>query len=259
MAKETRRWAALLNPARAFYSRELYRAVGTEWRGAAASYTLCVILFAWCLAMPAKVPEIEEQVASFTDNFSKSFPEFSVDGGVFSCGEGTPLVLAGTDGRALVAIDPDGVLGEGVGGTPLVIRRDSLRYEANGRKSTLSMSQLPDIDKAGVCRILSGARDHVWWFAILASPLFLLLAFLARMLANVPWAVLAFAAARILGKTANFSAVFRICSVAATPAIIIPALGAHLGVSDAAAWWAGGAATLFYTIFGLTTLPPRSP
>ena len=246
-------------PLLAFFSKELYRDVARNWKGAAFGYLFLLLALCW---IPLAT-SLHQGLAGFVDREApklvSQIPEMTITDGEMSIDEPEPYFIRDPDtGAALVVIDTTGQITsladtEAVG----LVTKNAGTFEKNAYETRIFSFQ--DIDHF----VLTQGKIYGWldivkrFAAPVLYPFCVLGVFVYRILQVLLYAAFGLLIARIVKTELSYDSLLRLSVVAVTPAIIVATLLAmasiHLPMGGL--WYF--LATMSYLTFGILAAKPK--
>jgi hypothetical protein len=257
-----------LVPFLSFFSANAYRSVGMDWRGAAALYTLGVILVSWVLVAPKMNGNINANVNVLVEAAGRSLPSFEIRGGKFRCEGEMPIVVGGEAGKDSPGIGRVAIIDTRItdpgdkkpDNYPFVlVTSDRLVYfKSPAETRVINFSGIPDMafSKERVRGIAERIRGVILPFLLLALIPVSYIGAMLKILAVA--STVGIGAAALMSKNWTFGQVFRVCAVAVTPSLCVRTMAEVCGLGGILVAIVGLALTLFFTIFGIATFAAKN-
>lgn len=239
-------------PFLAFFSKELYRDVGKNWKGANFAYLFLLLAICW---VPSTLSLRKTLINSLDNNSAhliNQLPDIHIKKGQVELNQQKPYLIKNRSGQTVAIIDTTGSMNyiqdEHV--MVLLTASDLIVRRGKNEFNTLNLSQVSEfhLNKALVNQWLQTSRNAL---APLSYGLFLLLSYIFAVLAMLLTALVGLAYSTAMHRTLKFSGVLRIAVAAATPSILLITVSSALGQSIAG--WIYIAFTLFYLLIGITS------
>lgn len=207
----------------AFYSRELYRDVGKNWRGFSFWYLLFLLLVVWAIAMirlhrgvglfiEHQAPELVEQIPLILIVKGRAVADIP-----------QPHCIRYPDSdRCLAIIDTSGAIQslEQLD-APILMTETEIIYKRNDQETrSYSFANIDEfvLDQQRIAGWLAFCKT---WLAVALYPLIICALFVYRSFQAILYAVLGIAMSKFQQTPIAFSALASIAAVALTPAIIV--------------------------------------
>ena len=228
----------------AFYSRDFYRQVGTQWSvGSAALYFLLLTVILWAPAtynMFGLNPTLNALFDEKTDyrGMLSQLPQMTVTNGVLQIDKASPYaVMDPATKKPFIVFDTNDQLTNIEAfphGVVVHSRTAQVKYK-DGQVSEyyLQPNHNFSVDASSVVRFY----DMRWaWIAVVILPLMIFFAWCGGLLFSLAYALIGFIAAKVIGAPLGYKHAFVISLVAMTPALVVNSIFRILGYPTLDAW-----------------------
>jgi len=218
-----------------FYSRDLYRDVASNWKGAGLLYQLMIIALATIVVAIRLHLGVAHFAAHEAPPIIAQVPTIHIVQGKVSVNRLTPITIRNPrDGKALAIIDTSGEVTslEGTGARVLLTRDQAIVLRRPGFTQVYDLRNINNLqlDRPTLTRWLGMVAT---WFAILCSPFILAGLYVGRLIVLLICSTALFLVAKGDRRVLDFAASTRLAAVALTPAtlleIVLDAIGTKPG------------------------------
>jgi hypothetical protein len=206
-----------------FFSRDLYRDVAGNWKGAGLLYQLMVIALATLVVAIRLHLGIAEFAAHEAPPVIAQVPTIRIVRGEVSVNRLTPVTIRNPkSGKAVAIIDTSGKITslEGTEARLLLTRNQAIVLRRPGFTQVYDLRNINNLqlDRPTLTRWLGMLAG---WFAILCSPFILAGLYFGRLLVLLIGSTVLFLVAKGSNRVLDFAASTRLASVALTPATLL--------------------------------------
>lgn len=255
---------------RSWFSKDFYRAVGTEWRGSGFGY-LFFLLFICTVVLSIFINiGLRQGVSELQSNYLPQMPVVSFSHGQMILEKKGTQVIQGPNGNALVVFDPTNQYSKDHMPNAPILFKPTAVYVADASGVITEYKYPKNVTVAMNADSANAFAEHVkrWGIIVLGLSLFLS-AFVYRILASLVYSIVGVIIGKCIHSALRYSGVLRIVVVAQTPVIILSTIGALLNVYVPHLWIAGVIVNLCYMTYGIkaagvlpppaTAIPPEQP
>lgn len=219
-------------PVLSFFSKDLYRDVGLNWKGICFGYLLLLLAICW---IPSMV-RIHQGFAGFVKNDAPSVvdqvPEITITDGQVSIKEPQPYFIRVPDDNDVIAvIDTTGSIKSPADANAffLLTNNSIITRRSDYETQTFDLSQVESftMESADITRWLHTAEKYL---VIILYPLALLSSYAYRIIQALIYAAIGLLFASTCKVSLSYGALLRLAVAAMTPCIIIKAVFAWAGV-----------------------------
>ena len=204
-----------------FFSRDLYRAVATDWKGAGLVYQLLLMAIATLVIAVRLHAGSIAFVNKEAPPLLAQLPVIDIDHGVVIVNHPMPVTITDPDsGKVLAIIDTSGGITtlDGTGASVLLTRNQLITVRRTGVVQSYDLRKVErfHLDRkiaAGWLRLIAS------WFAVVCTPFILAGLYAARLVVMLVAAGILFLVGR--SSAVKFDTTMRLASVALTPATLI--------------------------------------
>jgi hypothetical protein len=251
-------------PVLSFFSKELYRDVGLNWKG--VNFLYLFLLLAVCLA-PTTI-KIYIGFTNFVDNEAPAFveqvPEITINDGKVSINETQPYYIKDPDsGKVLVVIDTTGQITSLKDTDALcLLTEDKIitrKSKSENRTYDLSNVKAFAVDSERITGWLNIAGKFL---VIFVYPFGLLVSYVVRIVQALIYAAIGLLFASMCKVTLSYPALLRLAVVAMTPGLLVKTIfgiaGIHLCCLTSLIFLVITLAYLFFAVKAISEMPPMS-
>ncbi len=237
-------------PFLAFFSKNLYRDIGQNWKGANFAYLFLLLAICW---IPSTLKLREDLVQSLDSNqlhLINQLPDIHIKNGRVEVDQHKPYPIENRSGQTVAIIDTTGSMNYIADDHVMALLTESALIIRRGKNqfNTLDLSQVSEfhLNKQIANQWLQTTRNAL---APLSYGLFLLLSYIFAVLAMLLTAVVGLILSTSIHSSLKFAGVLRIAVAAATPSIILITVSTALGQSVPGLAYI--AFTLLYLLIGI--------
>jgi hypothetical protein len=217
-------------PVLSFFSKDLYRDVGLNWKGICFGYLLLLMVICW---IPIMV-RIHTRFSAFVNNQAPPFidqvPEITITEGQVSIKEPQPYFLRVPDNNQIIAvIDTTGSIESPADANAFFLLTDnSIITHSDFETRTIDLSQIENftMDSATIKSWLNTAKKYL---VIILYPLALIGSYVYRIIQALIYAAVGLLFASSCKVSLSYGALLRLAVTAMTPCIIIKTVSALIG------------------------------
>ncbi len=242
-----------------FYSRPLYRYVGTNWKR--ISYLYLMLLLAVCLipTMFKTHSLVSAYVLQKAPGIVRQIPPITITKGQVSVNVQMPYLIKDPESNdPLIIIDTTGQTTSLKGSSALVLlTKTNLQMKKGPTESrTLELSSIGDlvIDQAVAYDWIETFLDY---FIFVLYPLALLFSYSLRIIQAMIFTVVGMGLARSLRISLRVSSLMSLAIVSMTPAIILDAVYNYMDVTVPSWWLIDFLIALGYLFFAVSSLAEK--
>ena len=222
MTPGARRYSILRALPLSFFSRDLYRDVAENWRGAGLTYLLILVALPTALLLIRVQSGLLQWAHGDGLQVVNQIPPIQIEHGVVRVDRPMPVIIKepGKD-VALAIIDTSGSITSLEGSEARVLLTRNLLYlrksDTETRVFDLSRVESFSMDRD---RAVSWLGGLVIWLAVFLAPFILFGLYVFRLMQQLIGSVIGLLVARLSPATLDFRARMRLVAVALTPALL---------------------------------------
>ena len=244
--------------AMSFYSRALYRDIGTNWKGTGFLYLLLLLAICWLPIMYQFDRGLESFATKEAPIFIAKMPVFTVKNGQISIDKPLPFIVSDESGNPFIVIDTkakyaDLIQQPGqifVSDTEIIVKKEGGQVQVIDLPKDLTTVMGP----AQVTTALNGFKS---WAVFILYPILVLSSYIYRILQALIYAGIGcLILAPIMKVKLNYTTVLRLSVIAVTPAIILNTILSLLAWSFPFESLFYFVITMIYLMFGLSANKP---
>ncbi len=250
-----RRYTIFHLPTLSFYSKDLYREVARLWSGTGLAWLFLLEALCWLMIAIRIHLAIGQAVDNFNAHIVSQVPKISIVQGVVSTEVPQPYFIRDPGSQKPICLIDTREPAEAVPGEsqiPMVIKRNDLVLNSQGRTNTYSLRQVPAliVDKEMLTQIFLLFKKLFAWFFY---PVAVIVAFSFRASQIQAYALIGMGIASANGQTLSYSALRRLSAVAVTPVILVETLFdiCCINVPPLLLWPAAFLTTTLLLIYGI--------
>ncbi|NIP27874.1 MAG: DUF1189 domain-containing protein [Phycisphaerae bacterium] len=218
-------------PVLSFYSKDLYRDVGLNWKGICFGYLLLFLAICW---IPMMV-KIHTGFSAFVQNDAPpvidQVPEITITDGRVSIAEPQPYFIREPDSNQVIAvIDTTGNINSPSDANAFFLLTENMMItQTEFETRTIDLSQFDNLSISGddIMGFLNSLRKYL---VIILYPLALLSSYVYRIIQALIYAAIGLIFASTCKITLSYGALLRLAVAAMTPCMIIRTVFALAGV-----------------------------
>jgi len=248
-----RKYSILHIPALSFFSKDLYRDVGLNWRGTCFGYLLLLLAVCWIPWMIIMHKSLAEFVRNEAPKMISQVPVFTIKDGIASIDEPQPYYITTPDSNEVfVIIDTTGTVTSLADSNAyaLITKTEAIYRENETQTRTFSFANIKDftLDQAKLNKWLATFQKL---FVPLMYPFALAFSYGYRIIQALIYAAVGLLFAQGFKTKIEYPAMLRLAVVAVTPAIIINTVVTLAGVVTCGIWLFYLAIAMAYLAFGV--------
>ena len=250
-----RQFSVFVTPFYSFFSRALFRDVGTHWRGSAFAYLLFLLAVCW---IPFSVGVYFQWSAFVVDEapaITEQIPAITIENGRVFADVDQPYFIRTTEPDEVFAIiDTTGQIDS--------LDERSARFLLTASEVMIKKNEAETrvYDLSSVQEFyMDGPKAQRWlglagrWALVLLYPAAVVGSYGYRLMQVLFYAVLGLLLAKLVGCRLNYAGIVRVALVAITPAIVLKTVLWIADISFPYAWLLYFAVAMGYLAFGLSS------
>ncbi len=228
-----RKYSILHIPVMSFFSKDLYRDVGLNWRGICFGYLLLLLAVCWIPVMVKIHLGLSEFVKEEAPKVITQVPTLTIKNGIASIDEPQPYYIMVPDSNDVFAIiDTTGTVTSLADSNALMLitKTEAIFKENEAQTRTFSFADIKDftLTQAKLNRWLDTSRKLA---VPVMYPLALVFSYACRIVQALIYAAIGLLFAHGFKTKIEYPAMLRLAVVAVTPAIIIKTIIDLAGVA----------------------------
>lgn len=248
-----RKYSILHIPALSFFSKDLYRDIGLNWRGTCLGYLLLLLAVCWIPGILMMHLSLSEFVKNEAPKLISQVPTFTIKDGIASIDEPQPYYIMVPDSNEVfVIIDTTGTVTSPADSNAyaLITQTEIIYRENDIQTRTLSFADIKDftLDQAKLSKWIDTFRKIS---VPVMYPFVLAFSYVYRIIQALIYAAIGLLFAQSFRKKIEYPAMLRLAVTAVTPAIIINTIATLAGVVGCGIWLLYMAIALAYLAFGV--------
>lgn len=251
-----RRYGCLESIIMSFYSRDLYRDVVLNWSGAVVLYLLLLLFICIGISSIGVQQTINTGYSAFSNEFFPQIPPMIIKNGEIKTPEDRPYFIVDRtmkDKKYFAIIDTSGKYTSlDSGEADLLVTRNMIYYTSDDKIKSKTISSKIDLDIKPL-EIQKTGLFYIRWLWLIFLPLFVLFAFIYRIMAGAIYALAGKLFATITEVPLTYGEIFKISIFAMTPAIILSTFTDWFHYRMLHDWVIYFILTLAYIIFGINS------
>lgn len=220
-------------PVLSFFSKDLYRDVGLNWKGICFGYLLLLLAICWIPMMVRIHLGFAEFVNDDAPPVVEQIPEITITDGQVSIKEPQPYFIREPDSNQVIAvIDTTGSIESPADANAfcLLTKTSIIMKQSHLETRTYDLSQVKSftVSGDGIMKFLHVAKKFL---AIILYPLALLSSYVYRIIQALIYAAIGLLFASTCKLKLSYAALLRLAVVAMTPCMIIKTVFGLAGVA----------------------------
>lgn len=248
-----KKYSLLHPPVLSFFSRDLYRDVGQNWKGIAAVYLVLLLAFCWIFETWVVHTKVSQFITNETPPFIEQIPEITIKDGNVSINEPVPYFINDPETNDVIAIiDTSGQY------TSLDNTEAYLLLTNNkliGRKSetetrVYDLSQIGEffLDQAAANKFVSIFKTYFSFVFYVCAVLF---SFIYRLVQVLIYGALGLLLCKVAKVSLDYQTLVRLAVISITPVVILDTVLEVAGINVPLFWLICFAIALFYLYVGV--------
>lgn len=223
-----------------FFSKDLYRDVGSNWKGIAAKYMFVLQLIIWLPMIYMFYTSYDVALNKEFKPFIEQIPEMRIEKGELSIDKPVPYTIRDTEtGEVIVVIDTSGQITslDQTQAQLLITKTQVMAYKdrdkTTGKAQKIETYSLSEIDDFEMTReqVMEWAVTLKPWLMLIVYVLAVLGAFLYRVVQALLYGAIGCLFSKMMGAKLTYQQCMRLSLIAVTPAIILGTVFSLMSVS----------------------------
>jgi hypothetical protein len=248
-----KKYSLLHAPFLSFFSKDLYKDVGQNWKGIAALYLLLLLAFCWIFETWAVHTKVSQSIANEAPPFIEQIPEITIADGNVSINEPEPYFIYDPKTNGVIAIIDTSGQYDSLDNTEayLLLTKNKLigrKSETETRVYDLSGIDNFFLDQAKVNQYVDIFRRYFpfvfYVFAVISS-------FLFRIVLVLIYGAIGFLFCKIADVRLTYKTLIRLAVIAITPAVLLDTVLEISGINIPLFWLISFVIAMSYLYFGV--------
>jgi hypothetical protein len=259
-----KKYSLLHPPILSFFSKDLYRDVGQNWKGIAALYLVLLLAFCWIFETWA----VNEKVSQFITNkvplFIEQIPQITIQDGNVSINEPEPYFLYDPETSEVIAIiDTTGQYNslDNTKAYLLLTNNKLIGRESETETRIYDLSQIDEffLDQDSINNFFDIFKTYFPFVFYVFAVIF---SFVFRLVLVLIYGAIGFLFCKIANVKLTYQTLIRLAVIASTPVIILDTVLEVSNINIPFFWLISFAIAMCYLYFGVRSnkaqLTPRS-
>lgn len=248
-----KKYSLLHAPFLSFFSKDLYKDVGQNWKGIATLYLLLLVAFCWIFQTWTINMKVSEFIANETPPFIEQIPEITITGGNVSINEPEPYFIYDPGTQEIIAIiDTTGEY-DSLDNTEaylLLTQNKLIGKESETETRVYDLSQIDNffLDQAIVNKFVSIFKAYFPFVFYIFAVIF---SFIFRLVLVLLYGVIGLLFCKIANVKLAYQTLMRLAVIASTPVIILDTVLEVSNITIPLFWLICFVITMFYLYFGV--------
>lgn len=248
-----KKYSLLHSPVFSFFSRDLYRDVGQNWRGITALYLLLLLAFCWIFETWVVHTKVSQFIANETPPFIEQIPEITIKDGNVSINEPEPYFINDPGSNNVIAIIDTSGQYTSLDGTLayLLLTNNKLigrKSETETRVYDLSQIDAFFLDQAVANKFVSIFKTY---FPFVFYVCAVLCSFLYRLVQVLIYGALGLLLCKVANVSLDYQTLVRLAVISITPVVLLDTVLEVTGINIPFFWLICFAIAMFYLYVGV--------
>ena len=248
-----KKYSLLHAPFLSFFSKDLYKDVGQNWKGIAALYLLLLLAFCWIFVSWTFHSKVSQSIANEAPPFIEQIPEITIKDGNVSINEPEPYFISVPETKEVIAIIDTTGQYDSLDNTEayLLLTKNTLivrNSETETRVYDLSKIDNFFLDQAIINKFVSIFNAY---FPFVFYVLAVIFSFMFRLVLVLLYGVIGLLFCKIANVKLDYQTLIRLAVIAITPAILLDTVLEISGITLPLFWLISFALAMFYLYFGV--------
>ena len=248
-----KKYSLLHAPILSFFSKDLYKDVGQNWKGIAVLYLLLLLAFCWIAQTWVINIKVSEFIANETPPFIEQIPEITITDGNVSINEPEPYFIYDPGTQEIIAIiDTTGEY-DSLDNTEaylLLTKNKFIGKESETETRIYDLSQIDNffLDQATINKIVSIFESYFPFVFYVFAVIF---SFIFRLVLVLIYGVIGLLFCRFANVRLDYQTLMRLAVIASTPVIILDTVLEVSNITIPLFWLICFVITMSYLYFGV--------
>jgi len=255
-----KKYSLIHPPLLSFYSKDLYRDVGQNWKGIAALYLLLLLAFCWIFETWAVNAKISRFIANEVPPFIEQIPAITIQDGNVSIDEPVPYFINDPDSHDVIAIiDTSGQYNslDNTDAYLLLTKNKLIGKESETETRVYDLSQIDEffLDQATANKFLSIFKTYFPFVFYVCAVLF---SFIYRLVQVLIYGAIGLMLCKIAKVSLDYQTLVRLAVIAVTPVVLIDTVLEVTGFKVPVFWLIAFAIAMYYLYVGISANKDQS-
>ena len=248
-----KKYSLLHAPLLSFFSKDLYKDVGQNWKGIAALYLLLLLAFCWIFETWAVNIKVSQFIANETPPFIEQIPEITIRDGNVSINEPEPYFIYDPKTKEVIAIiDTTGQYDslENTEAYLLLTNNKLIGRESETETRVYDLSHIDNffLDQVAINTFVSIFESY---FPFVFYVLAVIFSFIFRLVLVLMYGAIGLLFSRVANVRLDYQTLMRLAVIASTPVIILDTVLEVSNITIPFFWLISFVIAMFYLYFGV--------
>ncbi|MBN1253848.1 MAG: DUF1189 family protein [Deltaproteobacteria bacterium] len=248
-----KKYSLLHPPVLSFFSKDLYRDVGQNWRGIAALYLVLLLAFCWIFETWAVNEKVSQFIINEAPPFVEQIPEITIQDGNVSINEPEPYFLYDPEtGDVIAIIDTTGFY-DSLDNTEAYLLLTNNKFivrKSEAERRVYDLSQMDEffLDQNTINNFIDIFKTYFPFVFYVFAVIF---SFVFRLVLVLIYGAIGFLFCKIANVKLTYQTLIRLAVIASTPVIILDTVLEVSNVNIPFFWLICFAIVMCYLYFGV--------
>jgi hypothetical protein len=248
-----KKYSLLHAPILSFFSKDLYKDVGQNWKGIAALYLLLLLACCWVFETWAVHVRVSQFIANETPPFIEQIPEITIRDGNVSINEPEPYFIYNPETEGVIAIIDTSGQYDSLDNTEAFMLLTNNKFIARKSEAETRVFELSGVDEffldqAKVNQYVSIFKSYFPFVFYVFAVIF---SFIFRLVLVLMYGVIGFLFCKIANVKLTYQPLTRLAVIASTPVIILDTVLEVSNINIPFFWLISFVIAMFYLYFGV--------
>ena len=261
-----RKYSLLHPPLLSFFSKDLYRDVGQNWKGIAALYLLLLLAFCWIFETWAVNAKVSQFITNEVPPFVEQIPEITIQDGSVSINKPVPYLIRDPESNNVIAIiDTSGQYTslDNSEAYLLLTKNKLIGKESEIKTRVYDLSQIDEffLDQATANKFLNMFKTYFPFVFYICAVIF---SFIYRLVQVLIYGAIGLLFCKLVKTRLAYQTVVRLAVIAITPVVLIDTVLEVTGFKVPVFWLMAFAIAMCYLYVGVeanraSSVPDNAP
>lgn len=248
-----KKYSLLHPPLLSFFSKDLYRDVGQNWKGIAALYLLLLLAFCWVFETWVVNTKVSQFITNEAPPFIEQIPEITIHDGNVSINEPVPYFIHRPESNDVIAIIDTSGQYTSLDNTEayILLTKDKLiGKESETETRTYDLSQIDEffLDQAAVNNFINIFKTYFPFVFYICAVLF---SFIYRLIQVLIYGAIGLLLCKVAKVSLDYQTLVRLAVIAITPVVLIDTVLEVTGFKAPVFWLIAFAIAMCYLYVGV--------
>ena len=236
-----------------FFSKDLYRDVGQNWKGIAALYLLLLLAFCWIFETWAVQVKVSQFIANEAPPFIEQIPKITIKEGNVSINKPVPYFIDDPNTKEVIAIIDNSGQYDSLDNTEALMLLTNNKLIVRKSEAETRVFDLSDVDEFFLDQTTVNQYVSVFktYFPFVFYVFAVIFSFIFRLVLVLIYGVIGFLFCKIANVTLTYQTLMRIAVIASTPVIILDTVLEASDINIPLFWLMCFVIAMLYLYFGV--------